>query len=88
MGTRSKKKAEEKLLLPVRPAESVCMYDQCRFCSHRINASSTPEARGQCELELRGGARMTLCRGSLFFRLAPEHAQRYRNWLRTGTIKV
>lgn len=67
--------------------EALCAYEECRFCRHRVNVSRTRNGEGQCGLELRGGARRSLCRGRLFFSLSPEHADRYRSWLVSGSAR-
>ena len=61
--------------------ESLCPYETCRFCVHRANVSRTPNGEGQCEMELQGRATISMCKGKLFFSLAPDRAGKYRKWL-------
>ncbi len=84
MGARNKSRQNDIGQTQLPALDALCRYEQCRFCRHRVNLSKTPGGEGQCELELRGGPKLTLCQGRLFFSLSPEHAARYRSWLRDG----
>lgn len=68
--------------------EALCEYDECRYCAHRVNVSRTPGGEGQCNLELQGRARVSLCKGRLFFSLSPDRASKYKNWVLGGSIRT
>ncbi len=73
---------------PVECLDALCAYEECRFCVHRVNACKTPDKVGQCNLELEDRATVPMCRGDLFFRLAPDHAARYRHWILSGSPRA
>ncbi len=60
---------------------ALCIYDECRYCAHRVNARKTRFGEGQCDLELQGRTRVGLCRGRIFFRVSPDRASAYRCWV-------
>ena len=75
-------------LLPPTSTDALCAYDECRFCTQRVNVSRTPDSQGQCALELKGRARVDLCRGRLFFTVSPDGLERYKRWLLSGSPKA
>jgi len=60
--------------------EALCIYEECRFCKHRVNVHRTPNEQGQCNLELQGVMKVEMCKGKLFFSLDPNRAAKYRIW--------
>ena len=67
--------------------EALCAYDECRFCVHRVNVGRTPSGEGQCNLELQGRARVSLCKGRLFFSLSPDKVSKYKGWVLSGSAR-
>lgn len=66
--------------------QALCAYSECQFCVHRVNASHTANSEGQCALELRGIASVSICKGRIFFSLSPEKAAKYRSRLLKDTF--
>ncbi len=75
-------------LIPAVSTDALCAYEECRFCTHRMNVSRTPDGQGQCALELQGRARVDLCRGRLFFTVSPDGMERYKRWLLSGSPRA
>ena len=63
------------------PGDSLCIYAECYFCKHRVNASRTANGEGQCDLELRGSAKRTFCKGKLLLAIPPDRQAKYRAWI-------
>ena len=68
--------------------EALCPYEECRFCTHRVNVSRTPNGEGQCELDLQGRASVFLCKGRLFFSVSPDRAAKYKSWVLGGSPRA
>ncbi|MDP9382086.1 MAG: hypothetical protein M3Q29_18470 [Chloroflexota bacterium] len=65
--------------------EALCVYAECRYCVHRVNASRTPNREGQCNLQLQGRASVSLCKGRLFFSVSPDRSEKYKRWVLSGS---
>jgi hypothetical protein len=66
---------------------ALCIYDECRYCAHRVNASKTAGGQGQCALEARRQSTAKLCKGRVFFKLSPDRADAYRGWVLGGSVR-
>ncbi len=75
-------------LIPSTSTDALCAYEECRFCTHRMNVSRTPDGEGQCGLELGGRAKVSLCRGRLFFTVSPDGMGRYKHWVLSGSPRA
>jgi len=53
-----------------------------------MNVSRTPDGEGQCGLELQGRAKVSLCRGRLFFTVSPDGRERYKHWVLSGSPRA
>ncbi len=74
--------------IPPASTDALCAYEECRFCTHRMNVSRTPDGEGQCGLEMQGRAKVSLCRGRLFFTVSPDGRERYKHWVLSGSPRA